>query len=74
MTRPNPPRFLPMLLELESRDVPAWWSVAAPNPAAGTVGVTDATHSGELQFASQYTPDAAGLATARQARRLGRMG
>ena len=63
LREPDAARFRPRLLELESRDVPAWWSVAAPSPAAGTVGVTDATHSGELQLASQYTPDAAGLVT-----------
>ena len=36
------------MTELERRDTPAWWSVAAPSPAEGTVGSTDASHAGDL--------------------------
>ena len=48
--------------ELERRDTPAWWSVAAPVPAEGTVGVTDATHAGSLVSNPDYAP-ANGAAT-----------
>ena len=54
------PAFRPALLELESRDVPAWWSISAPTLAEGIVGDTAAAHSGGLGFAPQYTPDASG--------------
>ncbi len=40
--------FRPTLLELERRDVPAWWSVAVPTPAEGTLGSTAATLTGGL--------------------------
>ena len=36
--------------------VPAWWSLVAPSPAAGTLGDTAATHSGELSFNPNYVP------------------
>ncbi len=46
--------FRPALFELEPRDVPAWFSVTAPSPAEGTVGVTDATHTGSLVLNPAY--------------------
>ncbi len=49
------PAFRLNLLELEGRDVPAaWFSVTAPTPAEGTVGVTDAVHTGELTLNPAY--------------------
>ena len=48
--------------ELERRDTPAWWTVAAPVPPEGTVGVTDATHAGSLVSNPDYAP-ANGAAT-----------
>ncbi len=47
-------RFRPTLIELERRDTPAWWSIAAPTPAQGTLGSTVATHTGELTFSPDY--------------------
>ena len=46
------PVFRLNLVELEPRDVPAWWAVSAPDPAAGMLGDTAATHTGELTFNS----------------------
>ena len=63
MKTPPRPTFRPALFELECRDVPAWWGVAAPDPAAGTPGSTAATHGGTLQFNSSVTADSAGTAT-----------
>jgi len=42
------------VLELEPRDVPAWYNITAPSPAAGAVGVTDAAHAGGLTFNPAY--------------------
>ncbi len=50
----TPPRVRLNVLELEARDVPAWWSVTAPDPAAGSIGSTDATHTGELTLNPGY--------------------
>ena len=56
MNRHLTPRCRPSLLELESRVVPAWWSVTAPLLAAGTPGDTAATHVGGLGLNPQYVP------------------
>lgn len=50
------------LLELEGRDVPAWWAVSLPTPPEGVAGVTDATHTGALEFSPDYVP-AGGVVT-----------
>ncbi len=46
--------FRPGVLELEDRVVPTWFAVTAPDPEAGTLGSTDATHTGGLTFNPDY--------------------
>lgn len=58
-TRPTrktatPHRTILRVTELERRDTPAWWAVAAPTLAGGTHGSTDATTTGELTLSPDY--------------------
>ena len=45
------------MTQLERRDTPAWWAVAAPAAPEGTPGSTDATITGSLTLNPDYPVD-----------------